>query len=293
METLHFTLVSSETVDLTPALVEEFAGMTASPTEREINTSRINHLRLKIEMGLAMPFQWAKARYNGEWFRVNGQHSSTMLSEYGENLPEGLKAHIDSYEIADRGALALLFRQFDDRKSGRSQDDVSGAYKGLEEALSGVSRKAARLAAEGIAWYRKRIDGVSIGVMGDDRYQLIHEEQYQDFILWIGSLIGPKQPEMKKASLVSAMYSSWIADRKDAENFWKEVASGAQDLDEDHPAYVLSEWLLNAIRKDNRNKPKEADFHQAGVYAWNRYHHNHGIRSINISRLKDLIKATA
>jgi hypothetical protein len=32
-------------------------------------------------------------------------------------FPKGLKVHIDEYEVPNKASLALLFRQFDDRKS--------------------------------------------------------------------------------------------------------------------------------------------------------------------------------
>src|SRR5436309_15077267 len=48
---------------------------------------------------------------------MNGQHSSTMLSGLNGNFPKDLKVHLDTYEVDTPEALAILFRQFDDRKS--------------------------------------------------------------------------------------------------------------------------------------------------------------------------------
>ena len=49
--------------------------------------------------------------------------------------------HLDEYEAQTPDDLALLFRQFDDRKSGRSSGDVAGAYQGLHEPLRQCPRQ--------------------------------------------------------------------------------------------------------------------------------------------------------
>jgi hypothetical protein len=85
---------------------------------------------------------------------MNGNHSSTALLGLNGSFPDKLVAHIDEYEVSRLDGLALLFRQFDDRKSGRSSKDVCGAYQGLYEPLREVPRDTAKLGAEGISWAR-------------------------------------------------------------------------------------------------------------------------------------------
>jgi hypothetical protein len=63
-------------------------------------------------------------------------------------------------------SCALLFRQFDDRKSGRTSPDVSGAYQGLYPALRGV---------QGIVWHHRYIEGVPVP-SGDGIYSIFREK---------------------------------------------------------------------------------------------------------------------
>jgi len=56
------------------------------------------------------------------------------LCDLNGHFPKGLKVHIDEYEVPNKPSLALLFRQFDDRKSNRSPSDVASAYQGLSDA---------------------------------------------------------------------------------------------------------------------------------------------------------------
>ncbi len=73
-------------------------------------------LREKAAVGQLIAFNWATAKFGDKEFRMNGQHSSAVLSELNGQFPEGLKVHLDSYEVDTKEGLALLFRQFDSRK---------------------------------------------------------------------------------------------------------------------------------------------------------------------------------
>ena len=107
-----FKLVKSENKPLTRELALAFKAMAPSPTEREIADGRVRHLKEKVDAGLAIPFNWAKVLHKGNGhaeMRMNGQHSSTMLTSYDEaSFPSNLTVHLDSYEVDTDEDLALL-----------------------------------------------------------------------------------------------------------------------------------------------------------------------------------------
>jgi hypothetical protein len=154
-----FKLINSETKSLTPELAQRFKAMLPSPTERMFDPARAKMLREKAEAGQLVTFNWATAKVGDKEYRVNGQHSSAVLAELNGEFPQGLKVHMDTYQVDNNEGLAVLFRQFDARKSGRTPMDVSGAYQGLYTDLAGVARGAAKLAVEGVAWYDKNSKG--------------------------------------------------------------------------------------------------------------------------------------
>jgi hypothetical protein len=223
---------------------------------------------------------------------MNGQHSSTMLTELNGQFPEGLYVHMDEYEASDDNGQALLFRQFDDRRSGRSPGDVAGAYQGLYKELAEVPRPNAKMAIEGIAWYDVKIQGIP-RPSGDDIYALFRERIYYDYILWLGELLGLKQPEMKRIQLCSAIYGTYTANESAAKEFWEHVARGGVEYEETHPASVLSRWLVDAKNKEFKTPPKPAYFYQAGVYAWNALREQKELKSMNIDKLKNLLEPIA
>ena len=144
MEDTSYRLVKSEVRDLTPELAEQFRNLEASPTERELNPARMKHLKTKAEAGQLVTFHWSVAKLGDKRLRMNGQHSSNMLCGLNGHFPKGLKVHIDEYEVPNKPSLALLFRQFDDRKSNRSPSDVASAYQGLYEELHDVPKGPAK-----------------------------------------------------------------------------------------------------------------------------------------------------
>jgi hypothetical protein len=137
------------------------------------------------------------------------------------------------------------------RKSGRTSPDVSGAYQGLYPALHGVPRAVANLGVEGIVWYRRYIEGVPVP-SGDSQYSIFGETGLHSFIVWLGDVFTIKTPELRRASIVSAMYHTFITNELAAKTFWAEVARGGIEFEDNHPTTVLDGWLKR-VKEDKDN----------------------------------------
>ena len=269
MENGTFRLIKSETCDLTPELVQSYRALEASPTERELNTGRVKMLRDKAAANYLISFNWAKAKVNGKWVRVNGQHSTTVLEEMIPNgFPTGLKVHIDEYEVGGFDGLAVLFRQFDERKSGRSAADVAGAYQNITPELRDVARPIGKLAVDGISWYRQKVEK-SPTPRGDEQYSLFHEVTLHDFIIWANQLFSIKTPELLPVAVVAAMYATFSAHPDEAKRFWESVARGGDQYDDTAATTVLDEWL-KTIKENRKREPlTPAQVYQGCIYAYN------------------------
>lgn len=285
-----FKLISSETVPLTNEIVQKFLDMQPSPTERTLDIKRVKHLKDKAEAGYLVPFNWSCAKVNGKIVRMNGQHSSVMLNDLDDNLPKGLKVHLDTYEVDDTDGLALLFRQFDDRKSSRSPLDVSGAYQGLEKDLDNVPRASAQVAVQGVTWFRRSIEGFPVK-SGDDIYDAFHQKALHKYIKYVGRLLTSKTRELKRVQILSALYATHSANEKVSVEFWNTVAKGGDEYSPESPTTVLAKWLQNAFDKEMKKAPKAAEYYNACIYAWNAYRANRDIRMINIKAIKSNLTA--
>jgi hypothetical protein len=283
MEPGTFRLMKAEVLDLTPELAQTFYSLEPSPTERELDKSRLRHLREKALAKQLITFSWAKARYQDRWIRVNGQHSSQMLVELNDAFPTGLRVHLDEYDVSDSQGLALLFRQFDDRKSGRSSADVAGAYQNIVPELQDVPRQIGKLAVDGITWYRYKIEKDPTTKRGDDAYPLFHDITQHDFIQWMGTIFSMKTPEMRPKGVVAAMYASFNAHPNEARKFWESVARGGDEFNESAPATMLDEWLKAVIetKKKHKGDPlSDAQIYQGCIYAYNGHRKGQPLKSI-------------
>ena len=262
-----FTLVSSETLELTPELAKQFYEMEASPTERECDPARVKHLTEKLANGLFIPCQWAKVKYCGKEYRMNGQHSSATLVAANGEFPDGLKVHLDSYEAADSDAMGVLFRQFDDKKSSRSSLDISGAYQGLHEEIRDVDRKNAWAAVKGIRFSHKQ-SGDGQAPSGDDVGQLFANRSYDPFIRFIDEILTSKTGELKTDGVIGAMYLTYDAAQERAVEFWGEVAKGG--VTAGSAAEMLDETLRKSReQKDSSKKLKPIQQYAICIKAWN------------------------
>lgn len=272
-----FRLVNAEVMPLTLQFAEQFRDMEASPTERELNLSRVKHLREKAEAGKLVTFHWSRAKIGNRVVRMNGQHSSEMLCGLNGAFPKGLMVHLDDYEVDGPDGLADLFRQFDDRKSGRTAGDVAGAYQMLFEPLHEVPRPIAKLGVEGIAWYRRHVAGIP-APSGDDQYTLFGETGTHEFLRWLGEVFSIKTPELKRVQVVSAMYATFNASTSEARAFWALVARGGPEYEEDAPATTLDTWLKRA--KEEKLELKPGHFYQGSIFAWNAHRTSKPIKTI-------------
>jgi hypothetical protein len=286
-----FKLIKSETLPLTLKLAEHFRDLDPSPTEREMSPARIKYLTEKAEAGLLVSPTWATARLGDKLLRVNGQHSSNVLCNLNGSFPEGLQVHIDSYQVDDEAGLALLFRQFDDRKSGRSTSDVAGAYQGLQENLRSIPKSTAKLGVDGVVWWRRNVEGTPVS-SGDGAYEIFAVTEVHPFLLWLGEIFTIKTPELRRPPIVAAMYASFQASETNAKTFWFEVARGGVEYRDDHPTTVLDAWLKSLREaKEVNTRMKPANFYQGCIYAWNAYRDDKTLATIKSDVKKGLLKA--
>jgi hypothetical protein len=193
------------------------------------------------------------------------------------NFPKGLFVHRDHYEVDGPEGLAHLFRRFDNRKSSRTSEDVSGAYQGLIPELREVSKKVAKLGVEAINWYLRTIEGAPYGT-GDDQYELFNKPAYYGFLQWLNLVFSIKTPEFQRRQVVSAMYATFIANETEARKFWDLVARGGEQFDDTAASTVLDNWLKRA--KEGELELTPGELYQGCIFGWNGHREGKPIKDI-------------
>lgn len=285
-----FKRIRSETRVFSGEQVKEAAqahqSLPRSPTERELDPGRVHQLVERIKSGIFLPCSWSTVTYNGSTYRMNGQHSSQAVLEAAEHAPSELVVHFDHYQVSLREGMGVLFRQFDARFSGRSKQDVAGAYQGLVEELQGIRRDHAKLGIEGVGWYERAIEGLPTP-SNDDLYTHFLAKKYHKFLRWLNGVLSIKTPELKRAPIVGAMYATFITSESGAQEFWSHTAKN--DLNDDmDPRAVLSVELLAIKERKRDDTPTPAEFYAKCIKAWNAYRAGDKIKSLNVNTKKGL-----
>jgi hypothetical protein len=275
MTAFKFKLLSSKTEDITPELAVRFNTMPETLAERKLKKQRLDYLSNAIQGGDVIAFNWATAKVEdtGEEYRVNGHHSSHLLAQMNGQMPEGLKAHIDTYSVPNKEALALLFRQFDNRVSVRSINEISGVYQGLNINLKDIPIQVGRHAIDGMVWYMKKIAGEDTKT-GDDRFDYFYDREKQPFVIMVGRVYSKSKTGEFTTPVIGAMYGTWQREPTVAEIFWTAAARPGTAGDT-HPAQVLDAWLVKKQQGEGEEKrPTEFEFYNACATAWNAHRHD-------------------
>jgi hypothetical protein len=276
MSTFH--LISSDVKPLTRELAQQYNEMAPSPTERQLKPAHVNYLREKAEANQLVTFHWATAKLGNQVFRMNGQHSSAMLTELNGEFPVGLKVHIDHYGVEDEHGLALLFGQFDPQKGCRNAVDLAGSYQGIYPPLHGLPPAVVKLGADGAVWYRTHI----LGIPAKDpttKYEILGEPVIQRFARWASDdVFSMKTPELKNIFVVASMFGTFMANEKEAMAFWAQVARSGFDTEEDTVHSVIDTWLQSIRAGDVQVKPVEG--WQGLINAWNCHRKGKAIKEI-------------
>lgn len=271
-------------------LAAEHAGLPHSPVERDLDQGRVKKLAAIIREGLALPFNWATVKFDGRNVRMNGQHSSAAIMEVGADLPDKLTFHVDLFEATDRKGMVELFRQFDQRWSSRTSADIAGAYQGLVPELSDCNKKVIKVAAEGLSWCMRMVEGGEAPT-GDDTYDLLHKpnKEFQAFFLWANGIVNARR-ELLRKEVMAAMYKTHDASQSGASKFWRQVSLGINGFTDDQdPGAVLTSELTKAL-EDREYREKEfetaAHYYKKCVKAWNAFCVGQRISSLKVAKSK-------
>jgi hypothetical protein len=72
--------------------------------------------------------------------------------------------------------------------------------------------------------------------------------QRHSFIRWVGEdIFTIKAPELRRQTIVAAMYGTFDKNEAEARKFWQEVSRGGVEFEDNHPTTVLNAFLKSAI----------------------------------------------
>ncbi len=265
------------TLQVTKDLANEFANMEPAPLDRPLSERRIAVYRRLLEQGGFRPCTWAKAycKETGSTYRVNGKHTSTLLSSL-EVLPQ-FYVTIEEYECESLDDVARLYSTFDSKLMARSAGDINHSFAGTVPQLRDMPLRLINVAVAGMAYHLYNTGAKYVSMQAAEKAELLLE--HTDFVVWLKEMIGggvseqrghrSKCPHLQRQPVVAAMMGTWLRHTVEATKFWTAVRDET-GTDPKMPDRVLSRWLLtNVIKEKGKAKTHHREVYVKCLHGWN------------------------
>lgn len=246
--------------------------MDPAPHDRPLSERRIAVYRSILARNEFRPCVWAKA-FCGEtdqWYRVNGKHTSTMLSALDE-IPE-FYVTVEEYSCDTLEDIAKLYATYDSKLAARTTSDINRTFAASVPELANMNIRVINLAVSGIA-YRQHLDAYS-SIPAAERAEAILDKI--DFTIFLDQIIqsGQARP-LSRIAVAAAIYGTWERNRKLAEAFWcsvRDETGERPDLPDRRLAKYLTTISVNngqgASGPRSRRETPRAFFVKC-IHAWN------------------------
>ena len=242
---MGWKLISKPTTSkATKTLAKHFCEMEPVPHDRPLSERRLQVYERILKSGSFRPCTWASAHCleTDETYRINGKHTSTLLSAQDE-MPEFFVI-VEEYECDTLEDVARLYGTFDSRLAMRTTHDINASFLASMPELASVSTRIGSLAVTGISYAAYQDSYGSIPAA--ERAEALLDNG--DYVLWLNEIIhGGKNTEeaerlLKRGPVAASMFLSFRKSRRDADAFWVAVRDETSP-DRDSPDRVLARFL--------------------------------------------------
>jgi hypothetical protein len=265
-----------QTMKCNHALSAKFASMEPAPNDRPVRLSNKKAIRNAILEGRFRTCEWAsvECKQTGKTYRVNGKHTSTILSEMNGEAPKDLYVIVEEYLADTLEDVAKLYATFDLARSSRTTGDINYAYAASVPELSTMPRKLINLCATGMHYHFNsgKAGGSASKVNQDVRAQRLIE--YPEYVEFMGRVVGGRADSIKKLArgpVAAAMFATWQKDPQAASDFWILVREETHP-DAKNASRKLAKFLTVAGVRASRGNLVSATEHEMYVkclHAWN------------------------
>ena len=269
-----------KTVRVTRNLANKFASMEGAPGDRPLSERRLLVYQRALNEGRFRPVEWATAhcKETGGTYRVNGKHTSTMLSGLAK-IPE-FYATIQEYECPTLQDVANLYSTFDSSVQSRSARDIYLSFASTVPELRDVNPRIIATAITGMAMHLAGGDrhGGRQYEQAADKAELLLE--YTEFVSWYAQMVSAgltgnqrgrdgrhKAVHMIRQPVAAAMMGTYLRARGPATQFWCAVRDETGDKN-DLPDRVLARFLHDVSLHADSGRKVDAKFcNPRAIYA--------------------------
>lgn len=270
-----------KTTKVSTRMAREWAEMDAAHTDRPLSERRLQVYRKMLADGKFRPVTWAKVwcEETGQSYRVNGKHTSNLLSEEGALDGREFYAVVEDYEADTLADVANLYSTFDSRQQTRTTGDINRSFASTIPELAEVDQTTINLFVTALAYHANPSLNYADARTPAERAEALFDNV--DVCQWLLTIISHRSAmHLRRAPVVAAMIGTWHKNRADATRFWEMVRDDTGPTP-DAPDRKLSKWLIlfrvkKGSRSDtpNRFKVGPREFYVKSILAWNAWRKN-------------------
>lgn len=265
----------AETKVVARELAQQFQAMQEVEAERSKKPQRLRQLSSLIASGQVKCFDWAVAHLDGDVIRVNGNHTSYLLSKPDAVIPPGAMAVIQHYDCDSMADVVSLWGMFDSVISGRNKAENLAIYARSVPGLEDIRQEPLSLAQSALILDK---DGTSQTTLTlNERNALVAANV--PFVRWFAVVykMETQRKLFKRSGVCYAALHTFRRDEVEATEFWKEVATGSNP-DAQSGSRHLREYLLTCYTRKPSKRPlsKEKaqgtaweDMAKTCIHCWN------------------------
>lgn len=261
------------TIKVTRKFATEFSEMESIPNDRPLSERRLKIYQKLFSEGQFRPCTWATAKCaeTGSTYRINGKHTSTMLSSI-DPMPE-FYVMLEEYYCDTLDDVAKLYSTFDSKTQARTSRDIYLSFAGTVPSLRDLAHHIIHLAVGGCGYH----------LWADSYFEKPAAERaelvvtHQDFALWlhlIAQLGSDRTRHLQRIAVTAAMFATWQRDQEAASSFWSAVRDETGDSP-DLPDRKLARLLLTINRevggrvKSIQARSSTREIYIKCIHAWN------------------------
>ena len=264
--------VNAKTVPLTLEIAKHFDRMATLKGDRDPDSTkgvrRVAWLSDQLKAGLFYSPVWSTVQVGdekGKKYRVDGGHSSRILTIADSYFPEDLSVTIREFRAPHIDAARDLYEQFDQGGSTRTTLDFIKCRAGYVPKLVNTPPTNIGICIRGIALH--------LGLHNTNGYDPLDFIQlYPEFIVWASFIAGARH--LKKSGVIGAAFATWAFDESLANEFWVMVYQESGKTKE-CPTRTLAKFLRDIILDKNTKWDSRALYVKC-CHAWNAWRGGRG-----------------
>lgn len=284
---------SPKTVRVTAKLADEWAAMESAHVDRPLKERRMEVYRNVLKNGHFRPVTWAKVycKETGQYYRVNGKHTSTLFSSIDLTKVQELIAIIEDYECDTIDDVSRLYSTFDSQAQMRNATDINRSFAAVIPELCDVDIRSINGIISGIDYanHPGNNSSYSRDTQAEKAEALFDNVE---FAVWALEILKGRRThyQMWRVPVIAAMYLTFNKNKKDATAFWEAVRDETGERP-DLPDRKLAKFLVsttalggshNGTAKRFLIQPRE--YFVKAIHAWNAWRKN---EKTNLNYFKD------